>query len=132
MLRIIQQPTVKRYLGQTLALLFSFEIRWTIKNIGWSYRVSSTRCPICGSRCLEVYDEWNSRLIVEDVQPHDFYPGTVCDCAWLAPMPLIEERDGENPIWVAQRTVEKIDQREGRLVNQGRPVGRSIRLASRP
>jgi len=130
-LRIIQQPTIKRYIAKAFAATLSFHLRWTIKDIGWSYRVSSTRCPVCGSRCLEVYDEGNNRLIVEDVQPHDYYPGTVCDCAWLAPMPLIEDRDGENPIWVAQRTVEMIDRREGALINRGRLVGRSIRLAAR-
>ena len=81
LLRIVQSHTFKQIVGQGLAFIFSLDLRRSIKAIGWSYRMTKQPCPVCQARRIEVYDEKGSRVMVEDAQPYDHYPGEVCDCA---------------------------------------------------
>lgn len=131
MLRIIQNATVKRFVSRTLAFFFSLDLRRSITAIGWSYRLGHP-CAVCGSRRIEVYDERKNRLMVDDVQPYDHYPGAVCDCVWVSPTPPLAERGRDHPTWVSQQTVARIEMREACLIDRSHPVGKSIRLTSTP
>jgi hypothetical protein len=115
LLRIVQSHTFKQIVGQGLAFIFSLDMRRSIKAIGWSYRMAEELCPVCHSRRIEVYDEGKNRLMVEDIGPHDRYVGEVCDCAWLSPTPPPEGRGRHNPVWISQRTVERIEKRQRKV-----------------
>lgn len=115
---LVQHPLFKRLVSQTLALGLSYDLRWSIKAVGWSYRTAEKPCPVCHSRRIEVYDETGNRLMVEDREPYDHYPGEVCDCAWRSLKPPLTERGGDNAAWVSQRTVDCITQREADVAAQ--------------